>query len=77
MAFHQTNPGLPASADRVVMEVVVLYLLQQAEQNHIADKLISIYNKLYARSSLPLKTYRDFSNIRAPFTRYSEKIFIS
>jgi hypothetical protein len=45
LALRRTNPSLPARADSVVADVVVSYLREHAERDHVADKLIPIYAK--------------------------------
>ena len=52
IALHRTNPGLPASADHVVMDVVVSYLRQRAEQDHVAERLIPIYAKYLTKDDV-------------------------
>jgi len=49
IALHRAYPELSASADPVVMDVVVSYLRRQADLDHVADRLVPIYTKYLTR----------------------------
>jgi uncharacterized protein len=52
VALHRANPGLPPSADAVVMDVVVNYVRQQAERDRVADRLIPIYARYLTKADV-------------------------
>jgi hypothetical protein len=52
LALHRANPALPASADAVVMDVVINYVRRHAEQDHVTDKLFPIYSKYLTKDDV-------------------------
>ncbi len=52
IVLRQTNPSLPARADSVVMDVVMSYLRQQAELDHVADRMIPIYTMYLTKADV-------------------------
>jgi hypothetical protein len=52
VALHRSNPNLSVRADAVVREVVVSYLREHAEQDHVADRLVPIYAKYLTRDDI-------------------------
>jgi hypothetical protein len=43
--LHRVYPNLPNRADAVVLDVVVTYLREQADQDRVVEKLVPIYSK--------------------------------
>jgi hypothetical protein len=52
LALHRANPNLPARADAIVEAVVVAYLQERAEQDHVVDRLVSIYAKYLTKTDV-------------------------
>lgn len=45
LTLHNADKDLPDRADSAITDVVVSFLRQRAEQDHLADQLIPIYSK--------------------------------
>jgi hypothetical protein len=50
--LHRVNPNLSSRADAIVMDVVVSYLREHAQQEHVADRLIPIYTKYLTKDDV-------------------------
>jgi uncharacterized protein len=50
--LHRNNPSLAARADAVVTEIVVAYVRQAAERDHLVERLIPIYAKFLTKDDV-------------------------